>query len=87
MLFVCLFIYLLLVRGAERGKEREKNQYVVAFHAPPTRDLAHNPGMCPHWELNWQPFGSQVSTQSTGPHHQGCFLFHLYIIYVIKERL
>ena len=25
----------------------EKHQRVVASHVPPTRDLAHNPGMCP----------------------------------------
>ena len=36
--------------------------------APSTGDLAHNPGMCPDWESNWQPFGSQASTQSTEPH-------------------
>ena len=24
-----------------------------------TGDLAHNPGMCPDWELNHRPFGSQ----------------------------
>ena len=34
-------------------------------------DLAHNPGMCLDWELNWLPFGLQVGTQSTEPHHQG----------------
>ena len=38
-LFVCfkiLFIYLFL----ERGKEGEKHQCMVAFHVPPTGDLA-----------------------------------------------
>ena len=34
----------------------------------PTRDLAHNPGMDPDWELNQQTFGSQAGTQSTEPH-------------------
>ena len=33
-----------------------------------TGDLAHNPGMCPDWESNWQPFGLQARTQSTEPH-------------------
>ena len=33
------------------GKEKgEKHQCVVASCAPPTGDLAHNPGMCPDWE-------------------------------------
>ena len=26
---------------------------------PLTGDLAHNPGLCPDWESNWWPFGSQ----------------------------
>ena len=38
---------------------------------PPTGDLAHNPGMCPDWELNPRPFGLQASTQSTEPHQPG----------------
>ena len=38
---------------------------------PPTGDLAHNPGMCPDWESNQRPFGSQASTQSTEPHQPG----------------
>ena len=44
---------------------------MVACHAPPTGDLACNPGMCPDRELNWQPFGSQASAQSTEPHQPG----------------
>ena len=38
---------------------------------PPTGDLACNPGMCPYWELNQQPFGLQAGTQSTEPHRPG----------------
>ena len=34
----------------------------------PYRDLACNPGMCPDWEWNQQPFGSQAGIQSTEPH-------------------
>ena len=34
-------------------------------------DLAHNPGMCPDWESNRQPFGSQAGAQSTEPHQPG----------------
>ena len=30
---------------------------------PPNEDLAHNPGMCPDWELNQQPFDLQARTQ------------------------
>ena len=64
-------MYLLLYRGEEREKEGEKHQCVAASHAPPTGYLAHNPGMCPDWESNWPPFGSQASTQSTEPHQPG----------------
>ena len=44
---------------------------VVASHTLPPGDLACNPGMCPDWELNQQPFGLQDSTQSTEPHQSG----------------
>ena len=57
-----------------RKGERERNIHAqethqsVASHTPPAGDLAHNPDMCPDWELNWKPLGSQVGTQSTEPH-------------------
>ena len=38
---------------------------MVASCAPPTGDLACNPGMCPDWDLNQRPFASQSSAQST----------------------
>ena len=55
------------------GREREvkKHQWVVASCAPPTGDLAYNPGMCPDWESNWQPFGSQAHAQANEPHQLG----------------
>ena len=56
------------VREGERG---EKHQCVFASRAPPAGDLSGNPGMYPDWELNWQPFGLQASTQSTEPHQPG----------------
>ena len=52
----------------ERGREGEKHHRMVASFTPPTGDLAHNPGMCPDWESNRQPFGAQAATQSTEPH-------------------
>ena len=55
-------------RGREGEREGEKHQCVVASYAPPTGDLACNPGMCPDWESNWQPFGLQAGTQSTKPY-------------------
>ena len=67
------FIYLFLERGREGEREEEKHQCVVASHVPPTGDLAHNPGTCPDWELNWRPFDLQASAQSTEPHQPGRF--------------
>ena len=59
----------------EGEREGEKHQCVVASHMPSTGDLACNPGMCPDWELNQRPFGSQASTQSTEPHQPGPYMF------------
>ena len=48
VIFILRF-YLFIFRERGRGKG-EKHQCVVASPAPPTGDLAHNPGMCPDWE-------------------------------------
>ena len=37
----------------------------------PTRDLAFNPDMCPDWESNQQPFGSQPSLNPLSYSSQG----------------
>ena len=66
------FIYLFLDRG-EGEREGEKHQWVAASLMPPTGDLACNPGMCPGWESNWQPFGSQAWAQSTELHQPGLY--------------
>ena len=78
-----MFIYLFILERRE-GREKKEHQCVVASRVSPTGDLAYNPGMCPDWELNWPPFGSQASTQSTESHQLGPFLlflkiFHLFI--------
>ena len=62
------FIYLLLERGQGREKERDRNINVWLLIAHPSKDLARNTGMCPDWESNRRPFGSQAGTQSTEPH-------------------
>ena len=62
------FIFLkILFIFRQRGREGEKYHCVVAPRTPPTDDLACNPGMCPDWEVNQQPFGLQASTQTTEP--------------------
>ena len=62
-------IYLFLERREER--ERNINEWLPLMHSPDTGDLAGNPGLCPDWESNQQPFGLQSSTQSTEPHQPG----------------
>ena len=70
------FVYLFLETGREGKREGKKHQCVVASCVPPTGDLACNPGMCPDWGLNWQPFGSMVGAQSTEPHQPGMTTEH-----------
>ena len=52
----------------EGEREMEKHHSVIASHTAPTGDLAYNPGMCPDWESNKQPFGSQADAQFTELH-------------------
>ena len=63
-LFFKYFTYLSLEREGEK-------QCVVAFCTLPSGDQAHNPGMCPDWELNWQPFGLPACAHSTELHQPG----------------
>ena len=69
--FFKFYLFIFRESGKEGEREGEKHQCVVAFHLPPTGDPAHNPGMCPDWESNQRPFGSQTGTQSTEPHQPG----------------
>ena len=72
LLFVFkIFIYLFLERGMEGEWEEEKYQCVVASHVAPTRDLAHNPGICPDNESNLRPFGSQPTLNPLSYTSQG----------------
>ena len=70
-LFLVLMIFTYLFLDRRREGEGKKHQCVVASCTPPTGHLACNPGMCPDWELNQQPSGSQAGTQSTEPHQPG----------------
>ena len=63
------FIYLFLERGEGREKARERNTDMRS--AAPTRDLAHNSGMCPDLESNLQPFDLWDDAQLTEPHQPG----------------
>ena len=60
-----LYLFIFRERGREGEREGEKYQCMVPSHVPLTGDLAHHPGMCPDWESNRQPFGSQAHALST----------------------
>ena len=62
------FIYLLLERGEGREKETKMSTCGCLSYAGATGDLARSPGLCPDWELNWQPFSLQARTQCTEAH-------------------
>ena len=59
--FKILFIFI-LERGRGQEKEKERNidvreiHQLVASSTPSMGDMAHNPGTCPHWELNQRLF-------------------------------
>ena len=43
---------------------------------PSLGNLVRNPGLCPNWESNRQPFGSQADTQPTEVHQPGLHNFY-----------
>ena len=70
--FLKRFYLFILERKGGRKRGREKSMCGCLSHAPYWGpDLDCNPGMCPDWELNQQPFGSQAGAQSTEPHQPG----------------
>ena len=52
-------------RGREGEREGEKHQCCLV--CPRLGTWPRNPGMCPDWESNQRPFGSQAGTPSTKP--------------------
>ena len=46
----------------ERNIDVWGKHQLAASHTSPTGDLASNPGMCPDWESNQQPFGCLLYT-------------------------
>ena len=60
--------------GRKGEREGEKHQCVASCLPPHPHwgtSLVCNPGMCPDWELNQQPFDSQAGAQSTESHQPG----------------
>ena len=68
-LFFKDFIYLFLEK--ERKKEERNINMWLPVMQRLTGNLARNPGLCPDWESNQWPFGSQARAQSTKPHQPG----------------
>ena len=58
--------------------------WLPIVHPPSTGDVAHNRGMCPDWEANLEPSGSQACTQSTEPHQPGLFFEFFKNLFVIE---
>ena len=71
--FKRFYLFIFRESGREGEREGEKYQCVVAFHVAPTGDLAHNPGICPDWESNLRPFGSQPTLSPLSYTSQGQF--------------
>ena len=76
--FYFKYLFIFRERGGGREKEREKNTNAqeihpsVASHMSPTWDPTCNSGMCPDWDSNQRPLGSQSGIQSTESHQPGC---------------
>ena len=78
------YLFIFRERGREGQREGETHQCVVASQRPPTGDPACNPGMCPGWDLNPQPFCSRACTQSTELHQPGLdILLNPYFLTII----
>ena len=73
--FKRFYLFMFRERGREGDREGEKHQCVVASHVAPTGDLVCNPGMCPDWESNQQPFGLQPALNPLSYTSQGSGLF------------
>ena len=71
LLFLRFYLFIFRQRGREGEREGKKYQCVVVSRAPHIEDLACNPGMCPDWESNWQPFGLQPTLNPLSYTSQG----------------
>ena len=76
--YVIFFLRFYLFIFRERGREGEtgRERPVGCLSCAPNWGPGPQPSMCPAWELNWQPLGSQASTQSLSHTHKGkkCYL-------------
>ena len=90
---MCVYLKILFILFLERGEGREKEREISVCgclsHAP-TGDLAHNPGMCPDWELKPVTLWSIARAQSTELHQQGYIFFcnakRIFIIFLVTPE-
>ena len=64
-------IYFIFREGKGGRKRGRETSHGCPSHAPNWGSGLSNSGMCPDWELNQRPFGSQADAQSTEPHQPG----------------
>ena len=57
-MFYLLIFFFFFFFFREEGRKRNINQLppIHILTGTPTSDQTHNPGICPDWELNPQPF-------------------------------
>ena len=68
-MFVCLFV-------REKGREIERETSICGcLSCVPFWGHSPHPGMCPNWESNQQPLGSQAHARSTELHQPGLILY------------
>lgn len=65
--------------GGERETETCEKHPLVASHTHPSWGRTCNLPMCPHQELNPQPFGVRDDAPTTEPHQQMCEIFLIQI--------
>ena len=78
LLLLLFFLRFYLSLEREEGREKEERNidisekhWLVASRTPPAGDLARNPGLCPDWESNQQPFSLRAGAQSPEPPQPG----------------
>ena len=81
--FLRFYLFIFRDSGREGEREEEKYQCVVASCTPHAEDLACNPGMCPDWESNQQPYGFQSALKPLSYTSQGplSFVVSLKLLY------
>ena len=83
MWYIIFQFFTFLVEGKGGKMERNINMCLLFKH-PLLGTWSHNPGMCPDWESNWRPFGSQAGAQSTEPHQPG-LIFNFNLLIYLKQ--